>query len=247
LSGRPLILVFREDSEFSSTLRDHGFDVLDLPLITTRPVPDLSRFRSLLASVDRFDCIFLTSSAAASVLADEVSRSHVDNIPTVFVLGMRSAELLGGRGIAVEYSETANTADELLDELGESTFDGKSILFIRGDKSLRTIPERLGKMAEIEEAVVYENVEMPAESGEISEMLNAGKVGWMCFFSPSAVESFAKRGFDRVADLPKTAVIGQTTARRARSLGFEVDYVSERATAIDFAEGLARHIKSIEQ
>jgi uroporphyrinogen-III synthase len=208
LSGRPLILVFREDSEFSSTLRDHGFDVLDLPLITTRPVPDLSRFKTLLGSVDRFDCIFLTSSAAASVLADEVSRSHVDNIPTVFVLGMRSAELLGGRGIAVEYSETANTADELLDELGESTFDGKSILFIRGDKSLRTIPERLGKMAEIEEAVVYENVEMPAESGEISEMLNAGKVGWMCFFSPRSRCRPAENGGDRPDDGPKGTVAG---------------------------------------
>ena len=241
-----LILVLRENCEFSRELREQGFEVHNLPMIETRKVSDLSRFRELLAEIERFDHVFLTSRASAGVLVDELTPELIAKLPPVYVLGGRARTVLEKQGIAVEYKDTANTADELLDMIGVSSFTGKSILFIRGEKSLRTIPERLGSVANVVEAVVYETVDARVENDEAVERLRAGQVGWLCFFSPSAVESFEKRKFANGGNGPKVAVIGETTASIARSLGFSVEFISDRATAIDFAKGLARHIKGIE-
>ncbi len=241
-----VILVLREESEFSRELRDQGFEVLNLPMIETRRLPDLSQLRKYLSEIERFDNIFLTSRASAAVLADELSPELLSKLPPVYVLGDKAREILEKHGVTVKYEGSANTADELLDMLGESTFAGKSILFIRGEMSMRTIPERLGSVAEITEAVVYETVDVPVENDEAVERLAAGDVDWVCFFSPSAVESFARRNFANDGDRPKAAVIGDTTANSARSHGFDVSFISERASAIDFARGLARHIKGFE-
>ena len=215
-------------------------------MIKTRRLLDLSQLRKHLAEVERFDHIFLTSRASAAVLADELTPELLSKLPPVYVLGNRAREILEKHGVTVKYDGSANTADELLDTIGESTFVGKTILFIRGEMSMRTIPERLGAVAEITEAVVYETVDVAVDNDEAVERLSAGKVDWLCFFSPSAVESFARRDFANDGNRPKAAVIGDTTANSAREQGFVVDFISERASAIDFARGLARHIKGFE-
>lgn len=246
MSKRPAILVLREESEFSRELRDQGFEVLDLPMIETRRLSDLSDLRKHLAEIERFDHIFLTSRAAAGVLVDELTSELLAKLPTVHVLGDKAREMLEKHGVAVKYKESANTADELLDSIGESTFAGSSILFIRGEMSLRTIPERLRAAAVVEESVVYETVDAHVENEEAVKRLAAGEVDWLCFFSPSAVESFKKRNFAAGGKKPKAAVIGKTTANSARFHGFDVDFISERASAIEFARGLARHINGFE-
>ena len=241
-----VILALREESEFSRELRDQGFEVFNLPMIETRRLSDLSQLRDHLAQIERFDHIFLTSRASAGVLADELTPELLSKLPPVHVLGDKAKEILEKHGVTVKYKESANTANELLDMVGESTFAGSNILFIRGEMSMRTIPERLGAAAQVEEVVVYETVDAPIENDEAVERLATGEVDWLCFFSPSAVESFASRDFANGGDRPKVAVIGTTTEQNARSHGLTVDFISERASAIEFARGLARHIKGFE-
>ena len=246
MSERTTILVLREECDLSRELGELGYSVFNLPMIETRPVSDLTQFDEKLATVERFDHIFLTSRASAEILADHLTPEIRTKLPVVTVLGSRARDMLENAGVRVKYSEKANTADELLDELGTLELAGSSILFIRGEKSLRTIPERLGQIAEIEEVVVYETVEAPLANDAAVEAIRSGNVAWLCFFSPSAVDSFANRELLNGTATPKAAVIGETTARAARSHGFSVDFISDRATSIDFARGLARHIKSFE-
>ena len=242
----PVILALREESEFSRELRDQGFEVLNLPMIETRRLSDLSQLRQHLAEIERFDHIFLTSRASAGVLADELNPELLSKLPPVHVLGEKAREILEKHGVTVKYKESANTANGLLDMIGESTFAGTSILFIRGEMSMQTIPQRLGAVAKVEEAVVYETVDAPIGNEEAVVRLFSGDVDWLCFFSPSAVESFKRRNFPNGGNRPRAAVIGDTTAQSAHSLGYVVDFVSERASAVDFARGLARHINGIE-
>lgn len=246
MSGLRTILVLREDCEFSRELRGRGYEVYNLPLIATRTLSDLSTFRELLADVRRFDHIFLTSRASAAVLADELTPEVRNALPAVHVLGARSKTILENAGVEVDYNDAANTADELLKGIDTAAVAGTRVLFIRGDKSLRTIPERIGPIAEVEEAIVYETVDVPLANEAAVERLNAGEIDWLCFFSPSAVDSFADRQILRRTVRPKVAVIGETTARAARSRGFAVDFISERAEAGDFARGLAGYIESFD-
>lgn len=226
-------------------MRSRGFEVVNLPMISTRIRSDLSFFRKIYASISEFDAIFITSRTAASVLADEVRRSRETDLPAVYVLGERSRNLLANRGIAIQYSQTVNTATELLDYFGEARFAGKKVLFIGGDRSVRTIPNRLERIATVVEAVVYETRNVVLEEKETLSNVRSGEFGWACFFSPSAVESYmrAQLPLDGTANV---AAIGPTTADAIRSYGLNVDFVSEEANARHFAKSLADHIESFE-
>jgi uroporphyrinogen-III synthase len=63
--------------------------------------------------------------------------------------------------------------------------------------------------------------------------------------SPSGVERFEEL-FGGSARSVRVAAIGVTTADAARQLGFDVDFISSRSNAEDFASGLIEHIKNIE-
>ena len=137
----------------------------------------------------------------------------------------------------------------MINSLGDSEFALNRLLFVRGDKSLGTIPNLLADKAVVDEIVVYETRELrPAADlvRGISERLGRGDIGWICFFSPSAVESFRRLFALAVFDRVKTAAIGETTGLMARELEMHVDFISDRATVEDFAAGLIAHIKSIE-
>ena len=64
----------------------------------------------------------------------------------------------------VKIPNHANTAEEMLKEFGEKEFAGKRFLFVRGEKSSRTIPDSIGGKADVDEVAVYKTEK--AESNE---------------------------------------------------------------------------------
>lgn len=226
-------------------MRSRGFEVINLPMISTRIKSDLSSFKKIFESVCEFDAIFITSATAATVFTEEVERSGTTDLPSVYVLGERSRDLLAGRGIGVRYIERANTANQLLDYFGESRFAEKRVLFVCGDRSIRTIPDRLGRIATVVEAAVYETEDAVMEDNEALRRVGNGGFGWACFFSPSAVDSYMRMELPLQGSV-RIATIGSTTADAVRSYGFNVDFVSQKASARYFAMSLADHIESFE-
>jgi uroporphyrinogen-III synthase len=131
---------------------------------------------------------------------------------------------------------------------GDAEFVGKKLMYVRGDRSLRTIPNLLATKAEVTELIAYRTVDIPPDpvvAAEIIDQLGRGEIDWMCFFSPSGVDGFLKN-----IDAPElsgvnTAVIGKTTAGRAREAGLSVDFVSSRTSAEDFADELIEHFNNL--
>ena len=228
------VLVVRPDDNFSQRLRDAGVEVINLDLLDTEVLEDLSEFEDLISRIDEYDGVFFTSPAAAKVFADRVR-------PTVklglYALGERAAAVLEGAGFKVRRVPHANTAEEMLAGFGSDEFSGKKLLFVSGERSMRTIPETLGAIANVDEVAVYRTIEVePADdvTGEIRGKLATGEIEWVCFFSPSAVHAFEKRfGSGR-----KVAAIGETTAARAREMGFDIGLTASRAASDVFAKEL---------
>ncbi len=245
---RRVVLVIRKDDRFSSLLRNEGCEVLNLELIRTVPSADLTELDKILARIEVYDGLFFTSPAAAEIF---VSRSKLAGYVyrgKVYVLGERARTVLRDAGFDVMHDAEANTAWELIASFAEAEFDGKRLLFVRGDKSQRTIPNRLGRIANVDEIVVYETAEIRPGDGIVEIVKNRfrkHKIDWVCFFSPSGVESF-RRLFD-AEDFRsvKVAAIGETTGARAKDLLMRVDLISQRANAEDFAASLIGHIKNI--
>jgi len=237
---KPCFLVIRRDGRFSTLLRDAGFDVINLELIRTEPVDDLSELDKSLAHLKEYEGLFFTSPNSASIFVERLKATNLVFAGKVYALGSRAATVLEQAGLKVVHVPEANTASELLAALGDTEFSGRKFLFVRGERSMRTIPEMLGKISTVDEIVVYRTIENQKDEAAVQlirQRLNAGEVDWVCFFSPSGVESFVDL-FGLEVPAPKAAVIGETTAKRAREAGLDVRYLSPRSDAADFAKGL---------
>jgi uroporphyrinogen-III synthase len=236
---RPAILVIRRDDEFSARLRDAGFEVVNLELVKTRPIDDLSALRSRLATLPEYDGLFFTSPIAAEIFVHERNRQNGFQ-GTAYALGHRAKAILEEAGFTVKTSEAANTAEELLDALEASELAGKRFLFVRGEKSMRTIPERLSGKAIVDEVIVYTTDAADIEEDVLANVkarLSNSKIDWVCFFSPSGVERF-KEVFSDMSSSVRAAAIGTTTANAAKQSGFDLQYISPKSNAEAFAEGL---------
>lgn len=241
------VIVAREAGEFSLKLRENGVEVIDLPLIETRALADKSEVDTVLGSLDDYDGLFFTSLAAAEAFSESTDCLDVEFAGKFYALGERCRRHFELRGISVEATD-AQSAEELVSSFDASVFAGKRFLFLRGTRSLRTIPEMLGEIATVDELLIYssQNVEIGSDKlGSVSAKLARGSVDWVCFFSPSAVERFVELfGSNNLRASIKIAAIGTTTADAARRAGFEVGYVSQRTEAAEFAEGFLGSLRN---
>ncbi|HEY2865863.1 MAG TPA: uroporphyrinogen-III synthase [Pyrinomonadaceae bacterium] len=241
------ILVIRNDDKFSSTLREAGFNVVNLELIKTRPLEDLSELRDKLSNLREYDGIFFTSPVAAEIFVKVRNGSNSFH-GSVYALGGRALQVLESAGLRVKSAIDANTADEMLTEFGSAEFEGRRYLFVRGEKSLRTIPDVLKNLAAVDEVAVYKTESPEIDAAKVDGLRSRileGEIDLVCFFSPSGVERFAELLGDTARD-KRCAAIGKTTADAAQQAGFNVEFISPRSNADDFARGLIGHVKSIE-
>ena len=141
---------------------------------------------------------------------------------------------------------SANTATEMLEKISADELKDKRFLFIRGEKSLETIPRYLNDLAVCDETIVYQNQPIllnPDSVSKISELFEKSEIAAICFFSPSGAEIFISNFGAKVLHQTKIATIGRTTAEFFERQNLRVDFISQKATAKDFAESLIEFLR----
>jgi len=240
------VLVIRSDDKFSDLLRAAGFEVLNIELITTEPVKALGEIRFKLNRLHEYDGLFFSSPAAAEVFVRHRDGSNGFH-GKIYALGERAKTILEDAGLEVSFAALANTAGEMLASFETSEFAGKRFLFVRGDKSMRTIPEFLNGRAIVDEIVVYTTEASKIDEAQITELkrrMLVGEIDWTCFFNPTGVETFAEVFGGTDFRSVRAAAIGVTTAAKALEMGLDVNFISKRSTAEEFARGLIEHINN---
>ncbi len=246
---KPLILVVREFDTFSSFLAENGFEVINFPAIQTLPIEDFSELLEKIENSKNYDGLFFTSPKAAEVFLQNFENKENDFRGKVYVLGNRTKLLFENTNFEIAFRTNANTAEDFINSFDEREFNGKNFLFLRGDRSLRTIPELLKDQSRVDEIVVYRTIENTINENlknEIGERFSKNGIDWICFFSPSGIESFVKTFGGFSLNSIKIAAIGTTTAKKAVENNLKVEFVSSKANAEDFAFELIDYIKSIE-
>ncbi len=240
----PVVLVIRKNDRFSALLRDSGFQVLNLELIKTETADDLSDLDAKLVRIDEYDGLFFTSPAAAEIFVERSKALGRKFDGKAYVLGERARKVLENNGFDVVYQDSANGAEELIESFDDAEFTGKTFLFVRGATSLRTIPRLLASKARIDDVVVYRTLELRPDKDVLNltrARLENNQIDWICFFSPSGIDSFQKLfGSDFGWNL-NIAVIGETTAKRAKESQLKPRFISRRASADDFALEFIQH------
>lgn len=239
------VLVAREHDNFSRILSESGLKIINLPLIETKSLDDLSDLEAKLARIEEFDGVFLTSAKAAEIFSAKSAEYCLKYGGKVYVLGSRSRKVLEAKNFDLIFDETANTAREMLENIAPEDLKKKRFLFVRGEKSLRVVPEFLGKFASVEEAVVYRTGEIAVEiakKNELREKFESGEIAATCFFSPSQAEAFLEQFGAATAHQTIIAVIGKTTAEYFERRNLKADFVSSKATAPNFAVELIEYL-----
>lgn len=232
------ILVARKEDEFSRILAASGYKVFNLPLIETKVLDDLSDFEKKLAAIETYDGIFLTSAQSAQIIVEIFRKENIHYSGKVYVLGKRSYEILKDGNLDIVFDKNVNTVREFLEKISPEELKNRRFLYIRGEKSLRVVSEFLGKIAEVEETIVYETREIAIEIDKIKELrekFEQDEIVVTCFFSPSQAANFIKQFGTKVLQQTLIATIGNTTAEFFESQNLKVSIVSSKATATDFA------------
>lgn len=241
------ILVIREADDFSRVLTDEGFQVINLPLIETKALDDLSEFERRLEKIDAYDGIFLTSRRAARILAETLRDKKISCSGKVYVLGRRSFEILSTENLDLVFDEAADTALEMLENIAPEELENRRFLFVRGERSLGTIPGFLEKTAAVDEAIVYETRKIAVgidKIDEIREKIDSKEIAAACFFSPSGAESFLEQFGAEILHQTRIATIGTTTAAFFEKRNLRVGFVSPKSSAEDFAFGLIDYLRN---
>lgn len=241
------ILVIREPGEFCRILAANGYKTENLPLIATEIADDLSDFENKLSHLENYDGVFLTSAKAAQIFAGKLSEKNLEFKDKVYVLGKRGFEILSSGNLDLVFDKAANTAREFLENIATDELKNKRFLFIRGENSLRVVPDFLVKIAEVDETVVYETREIAPgidKINRIREMFAADEIAAACFFSPSGAGSFLKQCGEEFLQKTAIAVIGKTTAGFFERRRMKVDFISPKADAQVFAFELVKFLEN---
>lgn len=239
------ILVIREFDDFSQILAESGFEIINLPLIETKRLEDLSEFEAKITAIENYDGVFLTSRHATEVFQAKLIERSINYRGKVYVLGRRSYEILKSENLDLVFIESANTAREMLEKISPEDLKNKKFLFVRGEKSLQIVPEFLENIAKVDEAVVYETQKITVgidKINELREKFQKAEIDCACFFSPSAAESFIEQFGAEILHQTVIATIGKTTAEFFEKRNLKVGFVSSKAAADDFAKELIDYL-----
>ncbi|MGI9034406.1 MAG: uroporphyrinogen-III synthase [Pyrinomonadaceae bacterium] len=241
------ILVIRKCDNFSRILAENNFEVINFPLIETRAFDDLSEFEAKLAKIENYDGIFLTSKNAARILAKKFREKNTKFGGKLYVLGKRGFKILQTQNLNLIFDKSVNTAREMLEKIAPTDLKNKHFLFVRGEKSLRFVPDFLEKSATLDEIAVYETRKIAIDVDKIKavcEKFEKNEIAAACFFSSSAAESFIEQFGAEILHQTKLATIGKTTAEFFETRNLPVDFVSSKAAAEDFAVELIQYLQN---
>jgi len=243
----PQVLIVREFDSFSRILAENGFTAINCPTMETVPLENLSEFEAKLDVLKNYDGVFLTSGRAADIFRRKMREKKLNFQGKIYLHGKRSFDLLKGENLNLVFFEEANTAWEMLEQIALEDLKNKRFLFVRGEKSLRVVPEFLQEFATVDEAVVYRTKKVTVEIDKIKsirEKIENSEIVCACFFSPTGAEYFLEQFESEILNQTKIAAIGKTTADFLQKQNLKVDFIARKATAEDFAVELVEYLRN---
>ncbi|MCP4606894.1 MAG: uroporphyrinogen-III synthase [Proteobacteria bacterium] len=136
-----------------------GASVERLPLIKFGPPTDAENVRQIFRDLDRFSWVLFTSAQAALGVAG-LPRPKA----RIAAVGPSTAAKLKDQGWSVDLVPLQHNAQGLAQALERETVPSRPVLFVRGDRAMRTLPERLTVSGfTVEEVEVYSTLPVDFE------------------------------------------------------------------------------------
>jgi len=220
------VIVTRPKTEgtLSSKLRGLGANVLNFPCIHTQPLPIPE---VIFDSLAQYGWIVFTSPAGAELFFTSLQERDVD-IRSLYgihfaAVGARTAAVVAGQGIRVDYMPEVYNALELASGLPAGDGLSPRALLFRGSEGAPELAVTLrARGFEVDDVAAYQTACESAGSEQAKEMLGRGEAVFITFTSASTVRGFtcSLPGLD--CSKLTAVCIGEASAAEARKHGFHV-------------------------
>lgn len=209
-------------------LSDRGLTPVRVPLLRARIDPD-----AVAAGLDRRpEWVAVTSANGARALVAALD-GRSDRPPRLAAVGERTAAVLAAAGRAVEVVPSVADAEHLVALLTQRR--AADILLPLGDRARPTLADGLRDAGwEVERVVAYRVAPTPPAEVDATALRSCALV---TLTSPSIAEALVAAV--PATDCPPVAVIGPTTAERARELGLDVVATADPRDAAGLAAAAA--------
>ena len=251
--GRRFVLTRPKErmDELAKQLRTRGAEVIELPVIETRPLPVSGKIQAEFEKLSKkeYDCLVFTSPAGVHTFFQMLCDSGQD----VRILGDMMLAVIGdGTKRALrEYGLLADLMPEVYDGTslgtlpGERLPDGRRVLIARsaiGNPKLVTCMEaqaaELGKTIQVTDLAVYETVTKHNELIPAAQLFEKDLIDGVFFTSASTVRAFLQTNPKIDPTRIHALCIGEMTAEAACEAGMRVEVAKEASVEglIELAE-----------
>jgi uroporphyrinogen-III synthase len=218
---------------------------IELEVLRYDAGPDLARLGERWSAGELPDLIAVTSTRAARALA-ALAPLRPDEMPLLVAVGKTTAEPLRLAGLEVEYSPGSGAAD-MADWLLMLYPEPRSVLFLKGNLSLGTLPDALEEAGwTVEEMEVYRTLGVTVNPAPLVSAVERHRLAASVFASPSAVDSLRQNVdsslWRALMRLPVLAQ-GGATAERLQHTGAEHVSLPAAPDPESVAEALALILK----
>jgi uroporphyrinogen III methyltransferase/synthase len=232
LHGRSVVVTRAraQASGLARRLRLLGAEVIELPAIRIEPRIESEEVRRVVAEIDAYSVVCLTSPNGVRLLFEALRAAGRDARAlagaTVAAIGPGTARALGAHGIEPDIVPERFVAEALLDALAGTEVEGRRVLLARAAAARDVLPDGLrDRGAEVDDVAIYETVrEQPAP-----EAIRAAKeAGYITFTSSSTVRNLTEALGGSFPTGARVISIGPVTSEAAREAGLTVHAEAER-------------------
>jgi uroporphyrinogen-III synthase len=250
LSGRRIVITRAPEQaeELVDRLVEAGAEIRMLPMVRFVEASDPSALDRAIAELARFDWLIFTSGNAVRFFLGRcrfLGRWPLRPGLRYAAVGLATREALKEQGLHEAFMPRQASAASLGSELA-AELNGKSVLIPRSDRAADDLPSALRAAgAIVTDVVAYCTAAPESFDDAVIATLRRGDADAVAFFSPSAVDQFARllgtEGLLQLRGRVAFAAIGPTTAAAIREAGAPVSVEAPAATTDSLVGELERY------
>lgn len=243
LSGKKILVTRPRKliSQMSHKLRVQGAEVLELPAISTDPIPDNSQLKSCINNISEYNWIVFTSPSGVDIFFDQAMDTDFDVRMLVntkiAVIGQGSRKALLKYGIKADLMPEVYDGKHLGEAIALSCQPGDKILIPRAAIGNQELIDEINKKegVKVVDVATYDTNYIKYETVNQVKQFKDGKIDLTVFTSASTVRAFVEATPGLDYSVVNAACIGKQTKTEADSYGMKT-FMSDKATMDSLVE-----------